>query len=168
MDCQSVTSPGGGEARDPLIHGDYLGSAPSSPGRARGPHVPLSGRAIGDTCGILALAGSAWARKSPLPLAVRGTCQLRKCADEGSRYLSRNIKRDCEQEGICSAPCMGSYWDQGHPTQQLWTGAEQRILTTLQKPECQVLSQLFSVPVPRTHGQGSGNTIPFLFLWLHP
>lgn len=98
MDCQSVTSPGGGEARDPLIHGDYLGSAPSSPGRARGPHVPLSGRAIGDTCGILALAGSAWVHKSPLPLVARGTCQWQKCADEDSRYLSRNIKRDCEQE----------------------------------------------------------------------
>lgn len=54
-----AVGPGGGEAWDPLIHGDYLGSAPSSPGRVRGPRVPLSGRAIGDTCGILALAGSA-------------------------------------------------------------------------------------------------------------
>lgn len=51
--------PGDGEARDPLIHRDYLGSAPSSPWRVRGPRVPLSGNATGGTRGILALAGSA-------------------------------------------------------------------------------------------------------------
>lgn len=76
------------EGRDPLIHRDYLGSAPGSLWRVRASRVPVSGKAVGDTWGILILAASASGCRAHCPQhgalhsLEAGACPLQKPAGE--------------------------------------------------------------------------------------